>query len=75
MIKAKLYFENGVDVGGLVKGLQGLPDPIRPVSFAADEGKISKVNILSDQERFEKFMKKHPTGFFLYSNAGTRDRS
>lgn len=71
MIKGKLYFENGVDVGGLVKDLQGLPEPIRPVSFAADEGKISKVNVLSDRGRFEKFMKKYPTGFFLYSKNKT----
>jgi len=71
MITATLYFENGVDAGGLVQDLQRLPEPIRPVSFAADEGKISKVNVLSDRGRFEKFMKKYPTGFFLYSKNKT----
>ena len=71
MITATLYFENGIDTGGLVKVLQGLPEPIRPVSFAADEGKISKVNVLSDRGRFEKFITKHPTGFFLYSKNKT----
>lgn len=71
MIAATLYFEIGVDAGGLVKDLQKLPEAIRPVYFAADEGKVSKSNILSDRLRFEKFMKKHPLGFFLYSKSKT----
>lgn len=71
MITATLYFETGVDAGSLVKALQGLPEPIRPVSFAADEGQVSKVNVLSDRGRFEKFMKNHPLGFFLYSKNKT----
>lgn len=71
MITATLYFENGIDAGDLVNSLQGLPESIRPVYFAEDEGKIVKANVLSNEERFENFRKKNPTGFFLYSENKT----
>lgn len=67
MITATLYFENGVDVGGLVNDLQGLPEPIRPVYFAEDEGKIIKSNLLSNEGRFRDFQEENLTGFFLYA--------
>lgn len=71
MIKTKLYFANSIDAGGLVSNLQGLPESIRPVYFAEDEGKIIKANVLSDEARFEKFRKKNPAGFFLYAENKT----
>lgn len=71
MIKAKLYFANSIDAGDLVSNLQGLPESIRPVYFAEDEGKIIKANVLSDEARFEKFRKRNPTGFFLYASDKT----
>ncbi|MBP1153160.1 hypothetical protein EVC37_26020 [Methylocaldum sp. BRCS4] len=67
MIKVKLYFENSVDSDSLVNDLRGLPEPIRPVYFAEDEGKIIKANVLSDEVRFHDFRKANPTGFFLYA--------
>lgn len=71
MITTTLYFENGVDVGGLVDSLQGLPEFIRPVYFSENEGKIVKDNVLENEERFEKFRKRNPTGFFLYGENKT----
>lgn len=71
MITATLYFENGTDAGELVDDLQGLPESIRPVYFAEDEGKIIKANVLSDEARFQKFCKTNPTGFFLYAENKT----
>lgn len=71
MITATLYFENGIDAGDIVNSLQGLPESIRPVYFAEDEGKIVKANVLSNEERFENFRKKNPTGFFLYAENKT----
>lgn len=71
MITATLYFEKGVDVGGLVKNLKCLPELIKPVYFAKDEGKIIKTNVLSDEDRFLSFRKENPTGFFLYTENKT----
>ena len=71
MIAATLYFENNVDVGDLVGCIQGLPEPIRPIYFAEDEGKIVKANVLSNEARFEKFRKKNSTGFFLCAENNT----
>jgi hypothetical protein len=71
MIIAKLYFENGVDIAGIVEALQCLPEPIKPVYFAEDEGKIIKANVLSDEERFRDFRKENPVGFFLYAGNKT----
>ncbi len=71
MITATLYFENGTDAGELVDDLQGLPESIRPVYFAEDEGKIIKANVLSDEARFQNFRKTNPTGFFLYAENKT----
>lgn len=71
MITATLYFENGIDDIGLVNDLQGLPELIRPVYFAEDEGKIIKANVLSNEERFANFRKENQTGFFLYAGDKT----
>lgn len=71
MLTATLYFENGVDAGDLVNDLQHLPEPIRPVYFTEDEGKIIAANVLADEARFAKFRKQNPTGFFLYAENKT----
>ena len=71
MIEVKLYFENGIDVGGVVSDLQGLPEPIRPIYFAKDEGKIIKANLLSDKARFRDFRRENQIGFFLYAKNKT----
>lgn len=71
MIKAKLYFEKSVDPGALTEKLKILPEPIRPVYFAEDEGKIIKANWLDDEARFRAFLKDNPAGFFLYSENQT----
>ena len=71
MITATLYFENGINVGSLVNDLQGLPESIRPVYFAEDEGKIIKANVLSNEERFDNFRKRNSIGFFLYTKGKT----
>jgi hypothetical protein len=71
MITATLYFGNGVDDGSLVESLKGLPESMRPVYFAEDEGKIIKVNVLTDDARFEKFRKRNPSGYFLYTEDKT----
>lgn len=67
MIKAKLYFVKITDFRVLVEALKNLPEPIRPVYFAEDEGKIIKGNLLTDKARFQTFLKDNPAGFFLYA--------
>jgi hypothetical protein len=71
MITATLYFENGVDAARIVNDLRGLPELIRPVYFAEDEGKIVKANLLTDEKRFQDFRKENPLGFFLYAKNKT----
>lgn len=71
MIKAKLYFDKGPNPGALVETLKTLPELIRPVYFAEDEGKIIKANRLDDNERFRAFLKKNSAGFFLYAENRT----
>lgn len=71
MIKAKLYFEKGFDLGALVEKLKTLPEPIRPVYFAEGEGKIIKANRLADEARFRAFLKDNRAGFFLYAENRT----
>ena len=70
-ITTTLYFENGIDTGGLVNDLQGLPESIRPLYFAEDEGKIIKANKITDDRRFKDFRKRNQTGFFLYAENKT----
>lgn len=67
MIKAHLYFENGINVSALVRDLQRLPDPIAPLYFTEDEGKIIKKNVLSNWSRFSDFLKENTLGFILYA--------
>lgn len=67
MIKSKLYFEKIADPSALVETLKTLPEMIRPVYFAEDEGKIIKKNRLEDNERFQAFLKNNSAGFFLYT--------
>lgn len=69
MIRATLYFEKGADIGTLVETLKTLPELIRPVYFAEDEGKINKANGLDNEARFRSFLKANPAGFFLYSES------
>lgn len=67
MITVTLYFETGLDAESVVKSLRVLPTPVRPVYFTEDEGKIVKANVLSDERRFEGFLKENTLGFHLYS--------
>lgn len=71
MIEAKLYFENGVNPGGVVEDLQSLPEPFKPVYFAEDEGRIIQTNLLLDNALFQNFLKQNPIGFFLYTKNKT----
>lgn len=71
MIMATLYFENGINVGSLMDDLRGLPEPIKPVYFTENEGKIIKTKVLSKEARFREFIKENPTGFFLYATNKT----
>ncbi len=71
MIVAKLYFENGIDIGGIVTSLQGLPKFIKPIYFTENEGKIIKKNVLTDEKRFKDFQKDNPLGFLLYAENKT----
>ena len=71
MISATLTFEDNVDTASLVKGLQGLPESIKPVYFSEDEGRIVKANVLSNERRFEKFRVRNPRGFFMYAENET----
>ena len=71
MIKTKLYFKNGTDSEALAEALTVLPEPIRPIYFAEDEGRVNKANLLSDTARFQAFLKKNSIGFFLYSENKT----
>ena len=71
MITATVYFESGVNVGDIVNCLQGLPESIKPVYFAEDEGKVIKTNLLSDKKRFRDFQKDNQIGFFLYTKDQT----
>ena len=67
MIRGELYFENGLDARSVVKHLEELPTPIRPVYLAEDEGKIDKANVLSNERRLNDFLQEHTLGFFLYT--------
>jgi hypothetical protein len=71
MIEATVYFENGADPGALTEALKALPDLIRPVYFAEDEGKIVMANGLGDEARFRTFVKRNALGFFLYAENKT----
>lgn len=71
MIEIKLYFEHGTDSGAILEALKMLPEPIRPVYFAEDEGKIIKANRLDDLARFQVFLKRNAIGFFLYTKNKT----
>lgn len=71
MIEATLYFEKIIHITALIKALKTLPASIRPVYFAEDEGKITKANKLTDEMRFQTFLKKNPIGFFLYAENKT----
>lgn len=62
MIMATLFFENGIDVGDVVASLRGLPEPIRPLCFAEDEGVIIADNVLSDELRFDRLRRNGPAG-------------
>ena len=66
-ITAKAYFPDRIDPLAMALLLEGLPDPIRPVYFTEDEGRISKQNRLEDRSRFEGCVRRNSTGFFLYS--------
>lgn len=67
MIEITVYFERGIHLNALIKTLRSLPEAIRPVYFAEDEGKIPKANKLTDEARFQSFLKENPLGFFLYT--------
>jgi hypothetical protein len=67
MIRATAYFRNGIGSDALVEALKELPEPIRPVYFAADEGRIKKADKLTDEKRFHAFLKENALGFFLYT--------
>ena len=71
MIEATIYFEKGTAPGILAKALKALPEPIRPVYFAEDEGKIIKANRMDDEARFQTFLKRNAIGFFLYAENKT----
>lgn len=71
MIEATIYFENDADSGALAEALKSLPEPIRPVFFAEDEGKIIQANRLDDEARFRDFLKENAIGFFLYAENRT----
>lgn len=71
MIESTVYFEKGANPGCLVETLKALPEPIRPIYFAEDEGKIVKANRIDDESRFRVFLKENPIGFFLYAENGT----
>lgn len=71
MITATLYFKNGTSPQALVNDMRGLPEQIRPVYFAEDEGKIARENRLSDEVHFQDFLKANQTGFFLHTMNGT----
>ena len=71
MIKATIYFENGIDPGFLAEALKTLPQPIQPVYFAENEDKIIKANRLEDEARFQNFLKRNAIGFFLYAENKT----
>lgn len=57
MLEATTYFDKGVDPAVLAETLKSFPEPIRPVYFAEDEGKIVKANLLDDEVRFRGFGK------------------
>lgn len=71
MIEAEIFFNKGIDFDALVETLKTLPEPIRPVYFAEDEGKIIKANRLTDEVRYRTFLQDNPAGFFLYSENRT----
>jgi hypothetical protein len=71
MIESTVYFEKGANPGSLAETLKALPEPIRPIYFAEDEGKIVKANRLDDEARFRAFLKENAIGFFLYAENRT----
>lgn len=71
MIESTVYFEKGVNPCSLAETLKALPEQIRPIYFAQDEGKIIKANRLDDEARFRAFLKENAIGFFLYAENRT----
>lgn len=67
MMNIDLYFENGLDAKCVVDRLLKLPMPVKPVYFTEDEGKIVKANVITNERRFNDFLKEHPLGFFVYT--------
>lgn len=71
MLTATLYFENGVNICDLLGRFQNLPDSLKPAHFTENEGRIPKSNVITDEARFEKFIKENQSGFFLYKDRKT----
>ena len=71
MMHAQIYFSPDTGIRELVDALLRLPGPLAPARFSESEGRAPKANRVSDGNRFSEFVKKHPLGFFLF----TEDRS
>lgn len=67
MIKAAIFLERDIGLDIIVDALMGLPEIIRPVYFAEDEGRFQEINKIENEEVFLEFIKSNVTGFFLYA--------
>jgi hypothetical protein len=66
MIKIGFYFPNE-QLSILIETLLGLPHDLRPQFFSYGEKIRNKKDLVDDSERFEPFLKKALSGFFLFS--------
>ena len=66
MIEIGLYFD-GNDVKRIIDALSSLPVEIRPMYFGDTENLKNDRDKISNIQRFEKFLRKNETGFFLFS--------
>lgn len=71
MYTATVFFEKSANSSVLARGLQQLPEIVRPIYFSEDERGTNTSNLISEKDMFESFLSKNPTGFFLHAEGKT----
>lgn len=72
-VESTLHFEAGINVKDILACLAKLPEPIKPVYFTENEGRIPKQNVLLNKTRFQQFLSNNSLGFYTY--AGNKKNS
>lgn len=66
MTEATLHYSYD-SFGAVIEALLRLPEPLRPIFFGHDENVKKRKDMVSDTARFQVFLGKSPSGFFLYA--------